>query len=635
MTDFYQPTLLFRQNAIRRPGDFTENLDQYKAKNSSWVFDSDTNKDTKIMNKVCSLDRLNIKSNYWKIPDNNMNLTSMAIKIDDGMGKLAISSGNLSNNLYTYELDINDNYLTHQNTISLPNIHSMRWVPNTSNLLMSGNSKGYGHLISIPENPGDSAEIIKRFNHRKHLKSINKDPSIFLHTSTIIEKMNFISKDQLISIYDNNLFNWDINDCTSSTRPKPKSITSINGLTNFDTTLNDNVLGICGKFGVSLLDLRDPKCVIPSSIIHECKKTKLAANLIKWSKTSDNIFAASHLDGVIRLWDIRKQDSFGNLHGHHGKQVNAMEWIEGDLFSGGKNGNIIHWDLTNDVRDQDIDLYNCGLKLGLDSVQFDPKTNTMDSIVNQRQCGTVLPASNTNIISLESVETSDDLKVLSIDGSSFFGLHSRIYDAVDITYSSKKAYYTAEDIKLLQASQDNSNTTLVDDNDTELIHSLDITKPLTISRNPTQLKRSNTIILVHSDDFEFVKPQPMINETINSSNDTLLDVEIETSKFDVEFDFNHKKSLSTSTSPSAYSTSAESNSSSVYSDDTNKPIDRKISQSSMNSEHLDLGSPDSFASSCDTVDTIATSINDQEPFFPGHQYKLSDFNFNPNEFITT
>ena len=115
MSDYYQPTLLFRQNAIRRspyssPRSSESSLDlgQYQSKNPSWILNPNSS-DTELLNKICSLDRLNIKSNYWKIPDNEMNLTSMAVKTNGDLGTLAISSGNQKSNLFIYELDMNNN----------------------------------------------------------------------------------------------------------------------------------------------------------------------------------------------------------------------------------------------------------------------------------------------------------------------------------------------------------------------------------------------------------------------------------------------------------------------------------------------------------------------------------------------
>ncbi|CUM57300.1 unnamed protein product [Debaryomyces tyrocola] len=531
MNEYYEPTLLFRQNAVKKyspelsPVSSMSSLELPKSNNSSssWLLDNHNPKDTEILNKSCSLNRLNIKSNYWKIPDNDMSLTSMALlrQEDSNKSLLGISSANDDSNLFIYELDLVENYLTHNNTISLPNVHAMRWVPQMGNNelgLITGNSKGYAHLLSIPNSneEGQSAEIVKRFNHRKHLKSINKDPSIASHTSTDITKLNFMDKSMdLLSLYDNNLFLWDVNGCDSQVRPKPISISSIPGIVNFDPIPHSsNLVGICGQFGVSLFDTRQPKFSVPSSVMKQANKRKLGANVIRWSPDDDNVFAASHMDGVIRLWDIRKQEYFASLDGHQGKKIISIEWNKNDLFSGGRDGNIVHWDLTSDINEYPKpDITNCGLKEGLNSVKFNPVKNSLEKTINQRQCGTVLPASNTNIVDMCSVSlisnNEEDVKVLSIDSSSFLGLHSKIFDAVKVNINSEKTYYTDDDISLLLAAQQSSLSTLVNDS-TE-----NVTQPLTISRMPT------TKIAQDVAPPAIPTPANVVPSTPNMSSDTL------------------------------------------------------------------------------------------------------------------
>ncbi|KAK6457349.1 WD40-repeat-containing domain protein [Scheffersomyces xylosifermentans] len=510
MTDFYEPTLLFRQNAVRKgynpglspissveslPSTNSTKLSSRSNNSSSWMLNLDNPKDTEVLNQSCALKRLNIKSNYWKIPDSNMNLTAMSVtNTQNDNPVLAISSANNESNLFIYELDVLGNYLTHHNTISLPNVHGIQWVPNSSRFLVTGNNKGYAHLVSVPKineprqtfhddnDEEASAEICKRFNHRKHLKNKKE-----MNVQSPISKLSFMNNDShhLLSLYGSNLFYWDVKDCESQVRPSPISISTITGITHFDPLpqYNANMVGICGKFGVSLFDLRQPKFNVPGSVLDYASKKKLGANMMKWNPNDENVFAAAHCDNVIRLWDIRKQDNFCNLNGHANK-VTSLEWVNGDLFSGGRDGNVIHWDLTSDMPSKRKHFTNCGLKEGLDSVNFNPKLNCLENTLNQRQCGTVLPASNTNIIGMCSVagsESNEDLKVLSIDGSSFFGVHSKIYDAVNININSEKLYYTDEDIQLLIQSE-RSNSTLVNAS-TDSIN--EVTEPLSIARKNT------------------------------------------------------------------------------------------------------------------------------------------------------
>jgi WD40 repeat protein len=403
--------------------------------------------------------------------------------IDSNNATVAISSGNKQSNLFIYDLDICDKYLSHQLTITLPNIHGLKWVPKNPGYLVTGNNKGYAHLISIPSlcKDGDdedaSAEIVKRFNHRKHLKSSSSSVR-----NSNISKLDFIDQEsnELLSLYDNNLFHWNLNGCQSQIRPSPISITTITGLVNFDP-LNSATVGICGRFGVSLFDLRTPKFQLPKSLSSSTNKKKQYASLMKWNPDNDNVFAAYHRDGVIRLWDIRKQESYGNLFGHHDKVV-SMEWNSGDLFSGGRDGNIIHWDLTTDGSD----LSACSLKEGLTSINFDGKTNKLKHVSEQRQCGTILPASNTNIITMKSINDGQDTKILSVDGSSFFGVHNKIYDAVNINVNSDKFYYSEQDLQLL-VGQVNSTDTLVEEEpiSDKLTTIYEAVEPLSIARKPT------------------------------------------------------------------------------------------------------------------------------------------------------
>lgn len=472
MTDYYQPSLLFRQNAMRRryhpqlsPIMSNESLDsqisQLSLKGSqkssnSWLLKDFNDSDLQLVNKSCALDRVNVTSNYWKVPDNTMYLTSMAIKRqaeeqDSEDVRIAIASGGSENNLFIYDLDIVDTYLTHQSTISLANIHSLQWVPQTDNLLITGNDKGYAHLVSIPESDSDeSAEICKRFNHRKHMKTVNKPTNNDYYSHTSIKRMCLNNGNrELLTIYDTNLFHWDIHGAHTQLKPSPMLITPIPGLMNLEPMSNNapHQIGICGKFGVSLLDLRDHKFSVPKRDLSVKEQHNFQCNMMRWKPHDANVFAGAHRDGVVRIWDIRKQgESVGNFSGHTGR-VTSMEWNNGDLFTGGKDGNIIFWDLNG----SNGSLKNCGVKQGLESVHFDPKTNTVDKVLNQTQCGTVLPASNTNVVGMTSIrQRKDGASVLSIDGSSYLGVHKRLEDVYDLELT---LYYTKEELKLMKLSE--------------------------------------------------------------------------------------------------------------------------------------------------------------------------------------
>lgn len=487
---YYEPTVLFRQNAIRRPNSPQSSVETLTSPStihssnraSAWLMNLDNGLDACIMNKVCSLDRSNIKSNYWKVPDAEMHLTSLAVndpELDAPL--LAILSASSKNNLFIYELDSINQYLTHHTTISLPDTHGLAWVPNTnSKYIVSGNSKGYAHLISIPRplsyedlNEDESAEIVKRFNHRKHLKLVNKDPSLLSHTKTCVSQLSFIANDKLASIYDDTLFIWNINGAELSMRPRPEAISVIPGLTAFDAQVSHkNTVALCGSFGVSLFDPRSSHHSVPKSPINPNSKSA-ATNMVKWHSSNENILASSHGDGVVRLWDIRKQDSFAQLTGHRNKCVTSMSWNGDDLFTGASDGNVVFWDLSSgmdaetELSDLGEGISHCSLKEGLDSVAFDKSTNTLLQKVNERQCGTLLPASNNQIIGMSPLRgsgRSGDCKVILVDASAFLGLHSRIHDASSCI-SSEKTFLTSQDMDLLRAEA--STATLIDTSATE------------------------------------------------------------------------------------------------------------------------------------------------------------------------
>lgn len=453
----------------------------------------------KITNKACALDRVNIKSNYWRIPDVSMNLTALAASNQFADSPLlAISSASANLNLFIYELDALNHYLTHHTTISLPNIHGLAWVPNSGlRYLVSGNSKGYAHLVSVPlpksyggDDSQELAEIVKRFNHRKHLRLVNKDPSIQTHANTCVSKLGFVNDENLVSIYDDTLFVWNMGLCQLSAKPRPDLISVVPGISNFDTRSNDvGMLALSGSFGVSLFDTRTRSHNVPNArVARSIDKKQMAANIVKWHPSNEQIIATAHGDGVVRLWDIRKEAPFSELTGNKNKTITSLQWNHNDIFTGASDGNIVHWDLTTDL-DSDLAassdaIKKCSLKEGLKSVSFDTIQNSLVDTLSERQCGTRLPALNNLIVGMCQVSGSDgtldpsDCKVISIDGSAFLGLHSKIYDAVNVDSPSEKLFYSSEDLSLM-SKQENSNATLVGSSESIAI------KPLTISRKPT------------------------------------------------------------------------------------------------------------------------------------------------------
>ncbi|RLV89462.1 Protein DSE1 [Spathaspora sp. JA1] len=453
MTDYYTPSLLFRQNAIRRyqpslsPISSETNLTSISSSStkSNWLLNLDNPKDCQILNQSCLLDNVNIKSNYWKIPDTNMNLTSLAISPNSAntiTPTLAIGSGNREANLFIYQLNMDDNNLTHHCTITLPNIHTMQWV--NSKYMITGNNKGYGHLVSIPsvtdaEINEEEAEICKRFNHRKHLRN-HPDK----YKSNAITKLQINCEEQLISLYNNHLFQWDIKGSETQAKPVPISITNIAGISDIDTTsTSSSTMAISGKFGVSLFDFRDGKFRVPEYVLPNSfeKFQRLNSNLIRWNDQDNNILASGHGDGVVRLWDVRKINNCiaslcSNTSASQTPTITTLQWNNGDIFTGSQDGNIIHWDLTTSSAISTDQHTTCTLSQGLNSAHFNGRSNSLESIAQQRQCGTILPASNTNIVGMTSIQYEQEQPVVvSIDGSSFLGVHAKVTDT-------QQEYYT-------------------------------------------------------------------------------------------------------------------------------------------------------------------------------------------------
>lgn len=491
MNSYYEPTLLFRQNAMKRreragsvattgSGDSSsssvysgETKGAHAGLGSPWMMRSGNPRDTEVLSKACSLNRVNIHSNYWKIPDAKMNITSIDVERgQDDEPRLAVASANSDSNLFIYKTNLTKKYLTHQNTITLPNIYSMKWIPQLHNAalkLVAGADQGYAYMVSIPNDDDEdqSAEVIKRFNHKKHIRNTASGRQL-AKTGIISEIKVFETKPHIMSLYGDRLFTWDYKDSEALAKPQPLSIAPISGICTFDPRSEaSSTLAVGGKFGVSLFDTRCPKFNVPPSMISDAKRKGMYCNAIKWCPNSDYVFAAAHLDGIVRLWDVRKQDHFGKLDGHLNKRVNSLEWGDGsDIFTGGHDGNVVHWDLPNISSCGADAVANCTLREGIDSVHFDPKTNSIIDIASQRQCGTVLPASNSKIISMCTVKGSDDeVKVFSVDSSAFFGIHTKICAAADDKLDLQEEYYSKESLELLASTYTpdaDSNSTLVD-----------------------------------------------------------------------------------------------------------------------------------------------------------------------------
>ncbi|KAH3687330.1 hypothetical protein WICPIJ_001674 [Wickerhamomyces pijperi] len=417
MDSFYQPSQIFRQPRVDKTRKSSSRITS-----ESWMLNSESSS-TDVLNKSINEPNYKINSNYWKIPDNNLYLTSLAVN-PEYQNQIAVASGSHDSNLFIYDFDHSD--LTHKQTISLPKITSMSWLDYAveESSLLTGHKNGMIHFVSIPNaSEGQNARIVKRFNHAKHFTSS------FIKSTTIANlqtpKSWLRNQNNLISSCNGNVFLWDINHRSDLPIMKNQHL----GLLNFDISLSRvGILGLAGEFGIALNDLRvnenSPSIFEPKKQASGVQSSR-SVNLLKWAQYDSNVLAAAHEDNVIRLWDIRNHRHFGELKGHN-DEITSLEWSEqssGDLYSCGRDGKLIHWDLNFNES-----LMNCTLNQGIESVATCSKSGKfltdefeIFELLQQRQCGTVISSSSSPIIDLHSCMD----KIISIDQESFLGMHAK------------------------------------------------------------------------------------------------------------------------------------------------------------------------------------------------------------------
>lgn len=492
--DFYKPPNLFRKNAIKKvrsdPGFYL----QKNNSSENWLLKDDH--ESSFLNKSCSLNKIKIASNYWKIPDEDFYLTAVSVN-QENPEQIAIASGQHESNLFIYDMNFDRDVLTHQQTISLPNIESMKWLDydKEESSILTGHKNGVVHMVSVPDsNSNECARILKRFNHKKHFSNDKYRNSAIKN----INIPNWSSTNSFLSLCNENIFMWDLNHRSDLPILKNQHL----GIKNFDSSPSKaGIVALCGEFGISLSDLRAPVNT-PSIFTPKNSQNLGYSNNIKWAPYDSNILAASHADNVVRLWDIRAQDSFAQLKGHN-DLVTSLEWSEessSDFYSGSRDGNIIHWDL-----DFNEDLTNCCLNEGLDSINFYKNQFLTDDfdiykVVNQRQCGTIIPAAKESIIEL----TSTNGNILSIDGSSYLGVHKkRGLDsfAVEEGTSAMIIDDMLKEIPYAREVSDSGSTISSDDESSIFEQSLQIdTAPSTAHNSPVHIKnKSITSLMNHSD----------------------------------------------------------------------------------------------------------------------------------------
>ncbi|GMF01349.1 unnamed protein product [Ambrosiozyma monospora] len=155
--------------------------------------------------------------------------------------------------------------------------------------LLSGHTQGVVNLTMVPtdQHSTRNAEIIKRFNHAKHIASDNTNLKMTIGdkcTNTIYKvdvtprSWKSCNMNSLLSIYRENLFFWDT---ARSNLPILKN--KVNGITSFDASrYQDSLLALSGEFGLSLFDMRVQNNVNMSTPLQPQTTTSPSGISEKW-----------------------------------------------------------------------------------------------------------------------------------------------------------------------------------------------------------------------------------------------------------------------------------------------------------------------------------------------------------------
>lgn len=288
-------------------------------------------------------------SSYWKVPDERYHLTSIALNPMEPL--CAVASGSSSNNLFVYEIGSSayrEPILTHHQTISLPNIHSIKWVPpNTGlgaqgNVVVTGHKDGLVHMTLLPDTYSSDtpAEILKRFNHLRHLADVPTSMSTRIKQLKLVgENWSCCPVNCIATICAEHLFLWNP---ARSDIPVLKQ--KFRGVNCFDLCdLRDGIVAFGGRKGVSISDMR----VKGSNGLSPPDGNNTPVSFVRWSPHNENFVAAVHNDDTIKIWDIRSSGPLAVYDGHL-DAVTSVEWASessSQLVSSSRDGTIRLWDI--------------------------------------------------------------------------------------------------------------------------------------------------------------------------------------------------------------------------------------------------------------------------------------------------
>ncbi|ANB11975.1 Dse1p [Sugiyamaella lignohabitans] len=394
---------------------------------------------------------VSVSSHYWKIPDKRQYLTAIATHETDPL--VAIASGSRESNLFIYELDKNEldaskSILTHHQTITLAEIHSLAWAsPNDplgqqGNVIFTGHNTGMVHMILLPDpyRSSDPAEIMKRFNHNRHVEGA---------TSTRISQLGLTSGSwtcsaptSIMSLFNEHLFLWD-----PSRSDMPIMKKKIRGVSCFDiSTLHDGVISVGSSKGISIRDVRAKGSHGLSPPTGNDKKV----TQVKWSPFDANIVAAVHDGNTLKVWDVRANAPMLTYHGHS-DIINSINWSNTDsnqLWSASDDNTIRMWDIDESQEQQrQVDSISNSVqsvrnnekdakwvptkpwKLYRQRLSRYNESFSLGYFVDPSQGGTLssttIFSESKQFLSLASFPNTrhGDQSILSIDNDGFFGLH--------------------------------------------------------------------------------------------------------------------------------------------------------------------------------------------------------------------
>lgn len=389
------------------------------------------------------MSKFKVQSNYWKIDNVESDITH-SISINTTFSKesdtIAVSSNYASENLKIFQLAANS--LIHLASITLPDIHSLKFLkpvsepPHNFKFLLSGHSNGIVHLSAIPltENSVfENAEIIKRFNHKKHLKSSYpfERSSLTLNNGTISTSITSIDlsssqwtsspMNSMVSVYNHHLFYWD-----TARSKAPLSIIKSNGVSHVTTNKNLNsVIAISGDFGLSLIDLRTGKnqektsIFLPSSNSLSSKYSKLNGFVSsEWCENNENYIATIQAsDDVVHLWDIRKMNPITKLTGFT-DSVTQIKWKNNSLWTGDKDGYLTRWDTNNLHNLHDKECITSNNDSGINNIML---SKSKLPPKNKIELGSSVKISESKILSLD-YDTNEN-SIICLDNS-YLSSHS-------------------------------------------------------------------------------------------------------------------------------------------------------------------------------------------------------------------